>query len=107
MQWVFLYDENSNSEDTKLQLNPFSKNDETSKILVNSIANIAFITKVVNNDLKDNLPETYLEKVKEERRESIFINGKPSLWNLDNFKIRIQSRKKNILRKFNEYLNED
>lgn len=77
------------------------------RIIINEIANRAFLTAGTNLSIYANLPEKYLPEVERRYPDALakqFIPKDPSLWEIDNFTDFLEARRELIAHKINEFM---
>jgi len=85
----------------------FRNSSPEEKELINQIGNITFLTTPVNQALKEELPESYLQRVRKLNRNSVFIFDEPAELKLSKYKSFINKRKKLICTSFNKFLSNE
>ena len=75
---------------------------------VNALANFCFLTREANISISNRLPADYLEEIEDRHPgilESQWIPPDPSLWEIDNYTVFLEARKKLLANATNEILN--
>jgi hypothetical protein len=75
------------------------------KSLINEIANIALITQKSNIEILDGAPSEYLPKIDQEQLRKQFIPTESALYDLENFELFLEKRRKLIADGINSFLN--
>jgi len=83
---------------------PRAKGVEGDRRLLDTIANIAFISTDENKSLSDDSPSVYLHGIPQERLESNCIPTEESFWSYHNREKFWENRRKSLAEAFNDYI---
>lgn len=77
------------------------------RVMVNEIANRAFLTAKANREIRNSEPAQYLKKVQDKYPKALkqqFVPEKEELWSLDSFELFLKRRRKNIANEINKFM---
>ena len=77
------------------------------RIIVNELANRAFLTERANLKIRNSEPKDYLKKVVEKYPKSLsqqFVSDKEELWKVENFEDFIKDRRRKIANEINKFM---